>query len=127
MTAAATHTLVSPDAEALIAAASASPDRVTLKRVFQGPGATIIRIAFAPGQEMREHSTSSPIVVQVLSGAIRFRITGEEIAMPAGAVVHVDASVPHSLFADDEAHVLLTVCTAVAPAPVAAPALRPGA
>jgi len=119
------HTLVAADQRELIGAAEPSAERVQLTRVFQGPGATIIRIAFAPGQEMREHSTNSPIIVQVLSGVIRFSVSGETLAMPAGAVVHVEASVPHSLVAEGEAHVLLTLCTA--PAPIASPTLRAGA
>lgn len=124
---AASHALVASDAAALLAAARASGDRVQLNRVFQGTGATIIRIAFSAGQEMREHSTSSPIVVQVLSGTIRFRVAGDELEMPQGAIVHVEPSVPHSLEADGEAHVLLTLCTNVAPTPVAAPVVRPEA
>lgn len=126
MTRSPAYDLVAADENALLSAASASGDRVQLKRIFQGTGATIVRIAFAAGQEMREHSTSSPILVQVLSGTIRFRVAGDEITMPPGATVHVEPSVPHSLSAKAEAHVLLTICTAT-PQTAAASTPRRGA
>lgn len=103
------YTVVSADFDALRDAAPVSAERMQAKRVFQGTGFRVIRLTFSAGQVMREHSTNSPILVQVLEGEIVFRIAGDEIVMPAGAMLHVEPSVMHELEAVTEAHVLLTL------------------
>lgn len=103
-------TLVTSDATALIEAGPTSEERFQIKRIFQGSGAKLIRISFRAGQVMSEHKTNAPIFVQVLEGTILFRVHGEEIKMPAGAIIHVDPSVEHELEAVSDAHVLLTLC-----------------
>lgn len=102
-------TLVSADLEALLAAAPVSGDKFQIQRVFQGTGVRMIRLTFAAGQVMREHSTNAPLVVQVLEGTLKFRIAGEELTMPAGAILHVEPSEQHELEAVTDAHVLLTL------------------
>lgn len=106
------YTLISTDREALIAAAPPSTERQAMKRVFQGEGATIIRLTFVPGQEMREHSTNAPLIVQVLAGDLRFSIAGDELELTAGSLLHVAPGEVHALKAHTEAHVLLTLCLA---------------
>ncbi len=107
------YTLVATDYEALRAEPTASADRPQMKRIFQGAGTTIIRLTLAAGQVMREHSTNSPLTVQILEGDILFRIAGDEIAMPAGAIIHVAPSVKHELEAVTEAHMTLVLATAL--------------
>ena len=102
-------TLVSTDLEALVAEVPVSPEKLQIKRVFHGLGFRMIRLALAAGQVMREHSTNSPLVVQVLAGTVLFRIAGEELSMPAGSIVHVDPSVMHEVEGVTDAHLLLTL------------------
>ncbi|WP_449279386.1 cupin domain-containing protein [Leucobacter sp. GX0328] len=104
------RTLIAADRDALLQAAPVSSDRFQIKRIFQGEGARVIRLSFAAGQVMREHSTNAPLIVQVLDGEVQFRVSGEEIAMPAGAMLHVKPSVVHEVEAVTDAHVLLTLC-----------------
>ena len=104
------HTLISEGLEALLQAAPVSEERFQIKRIFQGTGVTIIRLTFAAGQVMREHSANAPLIVQVLDGEIRFRFSGEEYVMPAGAMLHVEPKVLHEVEAVTDAHVLLTLC-----------------
>lgn len=100
-------TLIATGLDALIAAAPASPEKFQIKRVFQGTGTRAIRISFAAGQVMREHSSNVPILVQVLQGHIIFRVAGEQLQMPVGAIVHVEPDEMHELEAVTESHVLL--------------------
>ncbi|MGO3148391.1 MAG: cupin domain-containing protein [Leucobacter sp.] len=102
-------TLISTDFEALREAAPVSGEKFQIKRVFQGTGLRVIRLTFAAGQIMREHSTNAPLMVQILEGTIVFRIAGEELTMPAGAIVHVEPDAKHELEALTDAHVLLTL------------------
>jgi len=101
------YTLVAPDYAALIGSTSATPDGPMIRRIFQADGVRLIRIAFAAGQVMREHSTNAPLIVQVLAGAIEFRVAGDAINLPAGAVLHVRPHEVHELEAVDDSQVLL--------------------
>ena len=103
------YTLIAADREALLAAAPVSPDRFQIKRVFQDDGVRVIRLAFAAGQVMREHSPTAPLIVQVLAGTIAFRVAGDELELQAGAVLHVRPHEVHELEARTDAHVLLTL------------------
>lgn len=104
------YSVISADRKALLAAAPASEERFQIVRVFQGAGATVIRLAFRAGQVMREHSTNAPLLVQVLEGTILFRIAGDELELPEGAILHVEPGELHELEAPTDAHVLLTLC-----------------
>lgn len=103
-------TLVSADLGALIDAAPAAPERPQTKRVFQGEGATMVRLTFEAGQEMREHSTNAPLIVQVLEGDVLFTIGEDRFELTTGSILHVAPSVRHALEARTEAHLLLTLC-----------------
>lgn len=110
------YTLISSDLQALLDAAPVSDDRFQIKRIYQGLGATIIRLTFRAGQVMREHSTNAPLIVQVLDGEVVFRVAGDELTMPAGAVLQVDPYIRHELEATVDTNILLTLC--VQPNPV---------
>jgi quercetin dioxygenase-like cupin family protein len=58
-----------------------------------------IRIALDEKQEMKEHQTPFPIMVQVLTGEIDFGVEGEKFRLLAGDVISLDGGVPHDLFA----------------------------
>ena len=104
-----TYAVVSPDLETLLAAAPVSSERLQIQRVFQGVGFRVIRLTLAAGQVMREHSTNSPLLVQVLEGELVFRIAGDEITMTAGSILNVEPYALHELEAVTDAHVLLTL------------------
>lgn len=103
------YTLVAADSAALRDLAPVSAERFQIKRVLQAAGITVIRLSFAQGQIMREHSTTAPLVVQILEGQIVFRIAGDELEMHAGAVLYVEPNERHELEARSDAHVLLTL------------------
>lgn len=103
-------TLVSTDLAELIAAAPPTDERQQLKRIFQGEGATMVRLTFVAGQEMREHSTNSPLIVQVIEGDVRFDIGEHQLELTTGSILHVAPGVKHALEARTEAHLLLTLC-----------------
>jgi quercetin dioxygenase-like cupin family protein len=109
----AVYSVVSDDRQALLAAAGISGERFQITRIFQGTGVTMIRIAFQAGQIMKEHSTSAPLVVQVLDGELAFRVGGDEITMPTGAILFVEPNAVHELEARQDTHVLLTLSTPV--------------
>lgn len=104
------YELVASDLHALIEANPISGDRLQIARVLQGSGVKMVRLSLADGQVMREHSTNAPLIVQVLDGLIAFRIAGEELELPTGAVLYVDPEELHEVEALRDSHVLLTLC-----------------
>ncbi len=103
-------TFVSANLAELMDAAPPSEERLQIKRIFHGEGSTILRLTFAEGQEMREHSAHVPLIVQVLQGAVRFSIGEDDLELTAGSILQVAPDVEHALLAHTEAHLLLTLC-----------------
>ena len=104
-----TFTLVATDANSLVGELEIEPGTFRTRRVFKGAGVTLIRLAFDAGTVMKGHTAVAPIIVQVLSGHAAMQIGDEHVDMPEGAVIHIDAKVPHSVEAITSAHLLLTL------------------
>lgn len=68
-----------------------------------------IRILLAKGQSMKEHTAPFPIVVHLLEGEIDFGINGEKHNIKTGAILTLDAKVPHDLYAKENSVVRLTL------------------
>lgn len=109
---AAGHTLIAGDLQALTESLPIEDGALRTGRLFKGTGVTAIRLSFDAGQVMREHTARAPILVQVLEGVIDFDVEGDTIRMAAGAIIHVEALVPHELTAVERSHVLLLLCDA---------------
>lgn len=57
----------------------------------------VVMFAFDVGEELTEHTAALPVVVQVVTGALRFEVAGETRELSAGDVVYLAANEPHSL------------------------------
>lgn len=71
--------------------------------------ARVVLFTFKVGQELREHTTSSQIIVQALRGRITFMAEGKKAQLQAGMVLQLEANVPHSVIARTNAIMLLTM------------------
>jgi len=72
-------------------------------------GARLVLFAFKAGQQLREHSTSSQILVQALRGRLMFTAAGQGIKLQAGTMIQLEANVPHAVVAQTDAVMLLTM------------------
>jgi len=68
-----------------------------------------IRIVFRKGQEMKEHKTSFPIVVEIIKGLIIFGVEGNPYDLKTGSIIALDPSIPHDLMASEDSIVRLTL------------------
>ena len=82
-------------------------DRVAVTVMDESANSKDIRIVFKKGQEMKEHNAPYPISVLVLQGSIEFGYDDTSILLNTGDMIKLDASVMHSLFANEESVVLL--------------------
>lgn len=68
-----------------------------------------VRIVLPKGQLIKEHKTKFPIVVHVLEGKIDFGVQHQKKTLVKGAVIALEANVPHDLFALENAVVRLSL------------------
>ena len=64
---------------------------------------------FAPGQELTEHTSSKPAIMQVIEGSGTFAFGGEVHEVGAGSWAHMAPSVPHTVTARTRLVFLLTM------------------
>lgn len=68
-----------------------------------------ILFCFRAGQGLRQHTTSSQIAVQVIAGQLTFTANEESRTVTPGQLVLLEANAPHSLLAENDTIMLLTM------------------
>jgi quercetin dioxygenase-like cupin family protein len=71
--------------------------------------ARVVLFAFRAGQQLKEHRTSSQLLVQVLRGRITFATADNSVSLQAGMVLQLEENVPHNVIARTDAVMLLTM------------------
>ncbi len=95
-----------PDAAALVEIPAAG----TLSRtIHQDDGIKVVVFAFAAGEELSEHTSSQPAIIQVLRGELALTLAGEPVTARAGAWIHMGAGLRHAVRADIPSVMLLTL------------------
>lgn len=75
------------------------PVGITSHSAYRDKRLNAVIFGFAEGEELSEHTASVPAIIQILQGeaTLTFESTVKEVK--AGAWVHMDAHLPHSVFA----------------------------
>ena len=68
-----------------------------------------IRIIFKQQQQMKEHKTPFPIVVEVFKGRIDFGVQGVKNTLDAGDVIALAGGIPHDLTALEDSIIRLSL------------------
>lgn len=71
--------------------------------------ARVVLFTFRAGQQLKEHETSSQILVQVLRGRVHFISAGRTVDLRGGMLLQLEARARHSLIAQTDAIVLVTM------------------
>ena len=69
--------------------------------------ARMVLFALRAGQHVKDHRTSSHILIQTLRGRIMCTVAGRSVEVRAGMVLQVEAHVLHSVLAQTDAVMLL--------------------
>lgn len=70
-----------------------------------------IRLLFRKGQVMKEHTTPYPIVFEVVEGEVEFNLIEQSLDLVKGDLVALEAGIPHTLVAQEQSLVRLTLST----------------
>lgn len=82
-------------------------DSIVSRTLFREDHLKAVLFGFAPGQELSEHTASTPAVIHILSGDCRLTL-GEDVKQAGpGTWVHMPANLPHSLLAETQVVMLL--------------------
>lgn len=97
-------------AEADMAGIIDIPDAGTLSRtVLDADGVRVVIFGFAEGEELTEHTSTRPALIQVLRGSAEVTLSGEPFDAPEGSWIHMTAGVRHAVRARTPAVMLLTL------------------
>jgi quercetin dioxygenase-like cupin family protein len=66
-----------------------------------------VLFSFAAGEELSEHTASTPALLHILSGEARLTLGGDSFEARAGAWAHMAAQLPHSVLAQTPVVMLL--------------------
>lgn len=100
------HTAVK-DLNALVE--EAPEDSIVSRTVFKDEDARVILFVFAPGEKLSEHTSSYPAILHFLEGEAALTLGEEAMAARPGTWVHMAANLPHSVEAETEVRMLLTM------------------
>ncbi len=93
----------------LLEALPVQTEATTSRVVVNNPLIRVVYFAFDTGELLTEHSSPRAVVVQLLSGAIRFSVDGVEHAMASGDAIYLAPGARHALVADAPSHLSLVM------------------
>ena len=70
----------------------------------------VVSLVLPAGKSMHEHTAPGEITLYCLEGWVWFQSSGAAQPMRAGDFVHLAAGAPHSLRAEQDSSLLLTLC-----------------
>ena len=95
------------DLESLID--SFPPESILSRNIYQDESVKSILFGFQPGQELSEHTASVPAILHFLRGEATLILGEEANSAQAGTWIHLPAHLPHSIKAETETLMLLTL------------------
>jgi quercetin dioxygenase-like cupin family protein len=82
-------------------------DSIISRTLFNDGNLKGVLFGFAAGQELSEHTASTPAVIHILEGQGRLILGGESREAKPGTWVHMQPNLPHSLRAETPMVMLL--------------------
>ena len=84
-------------------------NKPAIKAILETDFTKEIRILMRENQEMKEHQTPFPIVVELLEGEIIFGVEGQNYEVKKGDLLTLSGGVPHNLIAKKDSIIRLTL------------------
>jgi quercetin dioxygenase-like cupin family protein len=75
-----------------------TPEDGTFSRtIYQDERLKVVLFGFSAGQELSEHTASTPAIMHFLGGEADVMLGEEKIAASSGTWIHMSAQLPHSI------------------------------
>jgi quercetin dioxygenase-like cupin family protein len=84
-------------------------DSIVSRTVYSDDDIKVILFGFAPGQELSEHTAAKPAILHFLRGEAALTLGDEACAAGPGTFVRMEPHLPHSVKAETEVVMLLTL------------------
>ena len=88
---------------------SAQDGQIVSKTLAQNPYVSLTLFAFSKGEEISTHDSKGDAMVYVLEGTGKFTVGGKEHLVNAGETLIMPATIPHTVYAQEDFKMLLTV------------------
>ncbi len=88
---------------------SYSKGGIVSKIIFKGEKNQITLFSMAAGTDISKHTSTKEGYLYVLEGKGVFNLAGKDIAMKAGAIIHITKNMKHSLKAEKNTSYLLVL------------------
>lgn len=82
-------------------------DSIISRTLYNDNHLKAILFRFASGQELSEHTSSMPAIIQILKGESMLKLGEDSIEVRDGAWVHMPPGLPHSIYAKTAVVMLL--------------------
>ena len=96
-------------AVALAALVDYQDGSIVSRQVAKTPGGSVTAFAFDAGQGLSEHTTAHEAMLQVIDGAARVEIAGDEYTVSAGQMIRLPGGIPHAVQAEERFKMLLVM------------------
>jgi quercetin dioxygenase-like cupin family protein len=87
--------------------AAAPAESIVSRTLYGDEQVKAVLFTFAPGQELSEHTASTPAILHLLQGEAELTLGGQAQTAGPGTWVHMPARLPHALVARTEVTMLL--------------------
>lgn len=84
-------------------------DATVSRTLYQDERLKVVLFAFAAGQELSQHTASTPATLHFLAGEAEVGLGEDAIAASAGTWIHLPARLPHSIRAKTAVKMLLAL------------------
>ncbi len=95
------------DIDALVGAIA--PDTIVSRTFLKRDGTHMIVFGFAQGQELSEHTAARAAIMHFVRGQARLNLGGAPAQAGPGTVVYMQPNLAHSVYAESETVMLLTM------------------
>lgn len=82
-------------------------DSIVSRTIYTSDTVRIVLFAFAPNQELTEHTSTREALIHVLDGIAHITLGGEAIEAGAGTLIRMAPNLPHSVRAQNHMRMLL--------------------
>lgn len=77
----------------------APPNGILSRTVIKAPHMRVVEFAFDKGQELTEHTSAYPALLQFIEGQATLVLGGDTVSVHPGTWVYMEPNLPHSVLA----------------------------